>query len=79
MPGAEHWDAAYVERGIDGASWYQPLPAVSLELIDTLGVERSEPVVDAGGGGSFLADELVARGFADVTVLDLSAEALEAT
>jgi len=79
MVRAEHWDAAYAERGIDGVSWYQPVPATSLQLLDALGVQPSEPVLDAGGGGSFLADELVARGYADVTVLDFSAEALEAT
>ena len=79
MTRAEHWDAAYASRGLDGVSWYQPAPAMSLALVDALGLEPSEPVLDAGGGGSFLADELVARGFSDVTVLDLSAEALDAT
>jgi len=76
---AEYWDAAYAGRGIDGVSWFQPVPAVSLALVEAVGVGPSEPVVDAGGGGSFLADELVDRGFEDVTVLDLSAEALAAT
>ena len=79
MARADHWDAAYTESGIDGVSWHQPLPAMSLQLIDALDIEPSEPVVDAGGGGSFLADELVARSFADVTVLDLSSRALDAT
>jgi len=79
MVRAEHWDAAYIEHGIDGVSWHEPVPETSLQLIEALGVEPAEPVVDAGGGGSSLADELVARGFADVTVLDLSAAALEAT
>lgn len=79
MTRAEHWDAAYARHGLDAVSWYQATPATSLVLIDALGVAPAAPVVDAGGGGSFLADELVARGFADVTVLDLSAQALAAT
>ena len=60
-------------------SWYQAAPAVSVELVEALGVSPEAAVIDAGGGGSFLADELVARGFTDVTVLDISAKALDAT
>lgn len=75
----EHWEAAYASRGVDGVSWYQPVPSVSLALIDTLGVEREAAVIDVGGGGAHLADELVARGFTDVTVLDLAEAALDAT
>ncbi len=76
---AEHWDEAYSTRGADGVSWYQPIPAVSLELVDVLGVSPEAAVIDVGGGGSFLAEELVARGFRDITVLDVSAAALDAT
>ncbi len=76
---AEHWDEAYAARGIEGVSWYQAAPAVSLELVEALGVSPESAVIDAGGGTSFLADELVARGYTDVTVLDISAAALEAT
>jgi hypothetical protein len=75
----EHWEAAYVSRGVDGVSWYQPVPSVSLALVDTLGVQRDAAVIDVGGGASYLADELVARGFTDVTVLDLAEAALDAT
>jgi hypothetical protein len=74
-----HWDTAYAKRGIDGVSWYQPVPAVSLDLLETLGLRRDASVIDVGGGASHLAAELVGRGFADVTVLDLSQAALDAT
>ena len=79
MAGAEHWDETYTSRGIDGVSWYQAAPAVSLELVEGLGVSPESAVIDVGGGGSFLADELVGRGFTDLTVLDVSAAALAAT
>jgi hypothetical protein len=75
----EHWDTAYAARGVENVSWYQPVPVVSLELIDVLRVAASAPVLDVGGGGSELAGDLVARGFRDVTVLDVSAVALDAT
>ena len=66
-------------RGIEGVSWYQAAPSVSLALVDALAVSPEAAVIDVGGGGSFLADELVVRGFTDVTVLDISATALHAT
>jgi len=72
-----HWDDVY---GGDPTrvSWYQPTPVRSLELIDVLGVEPDTPVVDVGGGASTLVDELLARRFTDVSVLDVSATALAA-
>jgi len=74
---ATHWDAAYSSRGVEGVSWFQSTPTVSLELIGRLGVEASAAVVDVGGGASSLVDQLVAAGFADVTVLDVSEVALD--
>ena len=76
---AEDWDYVYSTRGVDGVSWYQAAPTVSLELVEALAISPGAAVIDVGGGGSFLADELVARGFTDLTVLDISAAALEAT
>lgn len=79
MARADHWDAAYAERGIEGVSWFQAVPTVSLELIEALDVPHDLPAIDVGGGGSSLTGELARRGFRDVTALDLSNEALEAT
>jgi len=41
------------------------------------GCRTETSVIDVGGGTSFLVDNLVARGFTDVSVLDVSASALE--
>ncbi len=76
---ARHWDAAYEERGTEGVSWYQAVPVVSLELVDALAIPTDTAVVDIGGGASLLATALVGRGFTDVTVLDVSSSALEAS
>jgi SAM-dependent methyltransferase len=73
---AEHWDQAYTERGAAGVSWYEPSARVSLELVAELGVPVDSAVVDVGGGASALAAALVARGYQDVTVLDVSAVAI---
>jgi trans-aconitate methyltransferase len=49
---------------------------VSLELIASLGLPLDAPVIDVGGGASLVAGELVARGYTDVSVLDISDAAL---
>jgi trans-aconitate methyltransferase len=59
-------------------SWFQENPAPSLELIAQAGATAASAIIDVGGGASRLVDNLVQRGFEDVTVLDLSAAALEA-
>lgn len=58
-------------------SWYQPEPTMSLALIDRLRVPKGAPVIDVGGGASLLVDGLLARGYTDLAVLDLSSTALE--
>ena len=72
---AAHWDGRYAE-GAEGLSWFEPAPERSLELLERAGLGPSMSVVDVGGGASGLAAELVARGHQDVTVVDVSAEAL---
>jgi trans-aconitate methyltransferase len=76
MSGAAHWDAAYAARAPETLPWADPgasetLPAVLAALAP------GEPVLDAGGGTSPLAAELLARGLGPVTVLDLSPTALD--
>jgi SAM-dependent methyltransferase len=77
MTYATHWDRAYGDRAPSAVSWFQPVPAMSLQLIDLLGVPPEKTAIDVGGGASLLVDNLVDRGFLDVTVLDISATALE--
>ena len=74
-----HWERVFAERGPAEVSWFEPAPRTSLEMIDALGVGPGAGVVDVGGGASRLAAALAARGFSDVTVLDLSERALQAS
>ncbi len=50
---------------------------MSLELIGRSGISPTSAVIDVGGGASTLVDALVHGGFTDLTVLDISAEALQ--
>lgn len=74
QPSTEHWDEAHRRSAKAGASWFESVPTISLEMIAALGgVDTS--VIDIGGGTSTLADELIVVGHHDVTVLDISREA----
>ena len=72
-----HWDERYRTVGADQVSWFAPEPTLSLALIDELGLDPTTSIIDVGGGASLLADRLVARGARDLTVLDVSAQALQ--
>ncbi len=72
-----HWDTAYATKGPKEVSWYQLTPNLSLELIEATGIGSEARIIDVGGGASALVDRLVERGFARVTVLDVSPVAME--
>ena len=76
---ARHWENVYEGSNPDAVSWYQPEPVASLELLDVLGVAPESGVLDIGGGASVLVDRLLARGFTDLTILDISNAALRAS
>src|SRR5512137_640517 len=71
-----HWDAVYTTRRPDEFSWYQAHPGTSLEFIGRAGKGTKARIVDVGGGASHLVDSLLDHGFRQVTVLDISPEAL---
>lgn len=75
--GQTHWDAVYAKKGTAEVSWYEPRPEKSLELIRSAGIRSTDPIIDVGAGASFLVDELLAAGYGDLTVLDLSVSALD--
>jgi SAM-dependent methyltransferase len=73
-----HWDDVYTRKNETEVSWFQENPALSLELIGRVGAGPGSSVIDIGGGASRLVDNLLDRGFDDISVLDLSEAALGA-
>ena len=75
----QHWNDVYATRRVEERSWSESAPTTSLELLDRLGVTASESFIDVGAGESHLVDHLLARGFTDLSILDVSTTALAAT
>jgi len=77
MRSREHWEGVYERKRPDEVSWYRPHLERSLQFIDAAGLRADAAIIDVGGGASTLVDDLLARGHSDVTVLDVSARAIE--
>ena len=71
-----HWQNVYQTKGERDVSWFQEVPAISLNLIHATGVGPEAPIIDIGGGASRLVDALVTEGFRSLSVLDVSEKAL---
>ena len=78
MQPKQHWENVYTTKAADAVSWFQPHAALSLDLIKSSGAGKEAGIIDVGGGASTLVDDLVAEGYTDLTVLDLSRAALDA-
>lgn len=76
MDARKHWETVYESRKPTEVSWYQREAALSLGLIRRAAADTSVPIIDVGGGASTLVDGLLAEGYGDVSVLDVSAAAL---
>jgi 2-polyprenyl-3-methyl-5-hydroxy-6-metoxy-1,4-benzoquinol methylase len=77
MKRKNHWDKVYASKKPNEVSWYQTRLEKSLELIRATGVSHDAEIIDLGGGASTLVDDLVASGFANVTILDISSAAIK--
>ena len=73
-----HWEIVYADKKPDEVSWYQTHLEKSLELIRRTGAGKAARIIDLGGGASTLVDDLLASGFKEVTVLDISTAAIQA-
>ncbi|WP_298299790.1 class I SAM-dependent methyltransferase [Hydrotalea sp.] len=73
----KHWDTVYQTRQPHEVSWTQEIPATSLEFIHSFNLPKTAKIIDIGGGDSKLVDYLLEEGYESITVLDISAQALE--
>ena len=72
-----HWERVYETKPPEQLSWTQDVPKTSLDFIHSFGLPKTAKIIDIGGGDSRLADCLLEEGFENITVLDISANALD--
>lgn len=73
----EHWEKVYASKQPHEVSWTQELPKTSLDFIHSFNLSKSVSIIDIGGGDSKLVDYLLDEGFENISVLDISENAIE--
>lgn len=73
----EHWNHIYKTKMPNEVSWTEETPTVSLEFIHAFHVPKDAKIIDIGGGDSKLVDHLLREGYFNISVLDISSEAIE--
>jgi SAM-dependent methyltransferase len=75
--GKKHWENIYATKSMQEVSWFQKVPTTSLELINQVAKNKQDAIIDIGGGDGFLVDNLLVLGYTDITVLDISKNAID--
>lgn len=77
MNSKRHWENIYDTKEIDGVSWYQDTPTDSINLIKRFSNNKKDKIIDVGCGKGFLVDNLIDSNYQNITLVDISANALE--
>jgi 2-polyprenyl-3-methyl-5-hydroxy-6-metoxy-1,4-benzoquinol methylase len=77
MDAQEHWERIYDTTAPNQVSWFRPHLLKSLDLIERATTDRGASIIDVGSGVSTLVDDLLATGYRNLTVLDISQAAIE--
>ena len=72
-----HWENIYERKAPTQVSWYQEHARFSLQFIQKSQISKAAQIIDIGGGASTLVDDLLAAGFQNISVLDVSKHALQ--
>ncbi|CAM3318485.1 class I SAM-dependent methyltransferase [Aquirufa ecclesiirivi] len=72
----EHWEKIFSTKKSNEVSWTQEVPSISLEFIQKFKINKTPNIIDIGGGDSKLVDFLLAEGYSNISVLDISEAAI---
>ena len=73
----KHWEKIYATKQLTEVSWYQQTPETSLKFFEEFKIPLNAKVIDVGGGDSLLVDHLLDLGYTNISVLDISKNAIE--
>jgi len=77
MDNKQHWERVYATKAPDAVSWFAPHLETSLKLIHQATRDKHAAIIDIGGGEATLVDDLLADGYQDISVLDISQKAID--
>lgn len=72
-----HWESIYSTKAEQEVSWFQPYPKTSVEFLELFKLPLTANIINIGGGDSHLVDVLSDKGYQNIWVLDISANAIE--
>lgn len=76
MSNQKHWEGVYCTKTPEAVSWYTPHLNTSLDFIDQAATDLDASIIDVGGGESTLVDDLLKKGYQNLSVLDFSTKAI---
>jgi SAM-dependent methyltransferase len=74
-----HWEKVYGTKAPNQVSWFRPHLETSMSFIQQSTPDHYARIIDVGGGESTLVDDLLERGYTNVTILDISNTAVAVT
>lgn len=72
-----HWENVFATKAETEVSWFQAYPKTSVEFLNLFNLPLDANIIDVGGGDSHFVDALLEKGYTNVYVLDISANAIE--
>jgi 2-polyprenyl-3-methyl-5-hydroxy-6-metoxy-1,4-benzoquinol methylase len=77
MENKEHWEKVFATKAENEVSWFQPYPKTSIAFLELFNLPIDANIIDVGGGDSYFVDALLDKGYKNIYVLDISANAIE--
>ena len=71
-----HWENVFSTKSETDQSWFQPYPKTSMEFVELYNLPLHANIIDIGGGDSHFVDVLLDKGYQNIYVLDISANAI---
>lgn len=72
-----HWETIYSTKSEQEVSWFQEYPTTSMMFLELFDLPLDANIIDIGGGNSHFVDALLEKGYRNIWVLDISAQAIE--
>tara|TARA_B100000131_G_C18071431_1_gene594593 strand:- start:684 stop:1301 length:618 start_codon:yes stop_codon:yes gene_type:complete len=72
-----HWEQVYKKNNHKGLSWYQKTLKKSLLYIDQYVQDKELSIIDVGCGSSTLVDDLIDKGYKNISANDISISAIK--